>query len=497
MDSTAPDRPSRATPGAGAPARGEARDPLAAGLLGLALLLGLLRFWRLGEWSLWIDEAYTYADAWFGQRGDGVWNPLGYRLVRAAAGLLGGRPDELALRLAPAFAGWLCLPMAWFAFRPVVGSRRAALVALLLAVHPWQLYWSQNARFYTFAQLTSLGGAALALRGALSGGTWRYLFGLAGLAAAGAFHVTAAALAPAFLVAHSVARRGRSADPEAAGGRRLERLGWGLLLVCAAAGAPWWGTALVHHLGQKGTGDLLAGPVHLALTSGYFFHPLVGAAAVLGALFALRSGELGGRLALALVLVTLGGLALISTRMLMTAQYAFALLPWTLLLAVLPLEVLGRCARGRALLLGGGFALAGPLAASSLLYFTTRHGERPRWREAFELVDRRARPDDLVLAMGAPVAEFYLGDETPDPRRPRRVKALADWFPHGPRRWNRHDRRAWIVTRPQWLPSFFGDDHPAIESWLASDCRLVETFPVAMEGKDLEVRVYLFEGAGG
>jgi hypothetical protein len=494
MAASTPDLPSAATGRRGSPAPAGAADAFSTALLAAALLIGLLRFWRLGEWSLWIDEAYTYADAWFGQRGEGVWNPLGYRIIRATAGALAERPDELDLRLGPAIAGWLCIPMAWFTFRPVIGPRRAALVALLLAVHPWHLYWSQNARFYTFAQLTSLGGGGLAVRGILRGRTSLYLVGLLGLAAAGAFHVTAAALAPAFIVAFSLAR-GR--EPGDAPGRRNELAGWGVLLVCVLASAPWWGSALFHHLGQKGTGSLLAGPVHMALTSGYFFTPMVGAGAVLGMIHALRSGDIGGRLAAAVVVVTLLGLTLISTRMLMTAQYAFALLPWALALAVVPMESLGRRIGGRTLVLGAAFLLAGPLLASSLLYFTTRHGERPRWREAFALVDRRAEPGDLVLCMGAPVAEYYLGDEVPDPRRPRRVKALADWFPDGPRRWNRHDRRAWIVTRPQWLPSFFNGDDRAIAAWLESDCHLVESFPVAMEGKDLEVRVYLFEGAGG
>lgn len=496
MSASSEDLPNPATRGPSGPPDQGSRDPVALGILLLALLVGLVRYWNLGEWSLWIDEAYTYADGWYGQRGDGIWNPLGYQIVRFTSDLLGGRPDELALRLAPATAGWLCLPAAWFAFKPIIGSRRAALVALLLAVHPWQMYWSQNARFYTFAQLTSLGGAALALRGIHRGNALGYVAGLAGLAAAGAFHVTAAALAPAFLIAFSLARRGA---PEPYGGpasRRLEWIGWGLLVISAVGSYPWWGTALTHHLTQKGTGNPLSGPIHLALTSGYFFHPLVAAAAVLGALYSLRARDHGGRLAAALVLVAFLVLGGISTRMLMTAQYAFALLPWTLALAVLPLEALGRCARGRALMAGGTFALFGSLAASLLLYFTTRHGERPRWREAFELVDRMAEPEDLILGMGAPVAEFYLGDEELDPRRPVRIKALADWFPDGPRRWNRHDRRAWIVIRPQWLPSFFGSDPRAIEEWLVSDCRLVRTFPVAMEGKDLDVLVYLFEGSG-
>ncbi len=471
--------------------RGAARDRAAWMLLSAALGIGLLRFWRLGEWSLWIDEAYTYADAWFGARGDGVWNPLGYALVRWTAERFGGRPDEFALRFAPAVAGWLCLPAAFCAFRSLVGDRRAALVALLLAVSPWHVYWSQNARFYTFAMLTSLVGSGVALRGLFAGRTPATLLGLAVMAAAAAFHVTAAVLVPAFALALPFAGRlGARPAPEMTRVSRLVLIAMG---VGALAASPWLWTALQQHGEEKGTLDPLRGPAHLLLTSGFFYTPLVGAAAVIGALWAWRTRNLASLFAAGVALIGMGGLLLVSTRMLMTAQYTFCLLPWVLLVAVSPLEALGKCSAGRALFWAGGSALAATLFASTLLYFTTRRGERPRWREAFEFVDAEREPSDLVLSMGAPLAEFYLGATAPDPRRPRDIKALADWFPDGPRRWNRHDRRVWIVTRPQWLPSFRPQDVASIEAWLANDCRLVESYPVLMEGKDLEVRVYLFE----
>ena len=102
-------------------------------ILLLASLVGLVRFWKLGEWSLWIDEAYTFADATFEDRQDQIWNPIGYWLIRWTVGLVGGRADEFSLRLLPAVVGWLCVPLSWWAFRRQVGDRRAALVALLVA----------------------------------------------------------------------------------------------------------------------------------------------------------------------------------------------------------------------------------------------------------------------------------------------------------------------------------------------------------------------------
>ena len=67
--------------------------------LAAALVLGTLRFCRLGDWSLWLDEAYTLADAY---HGSGLSNPLGYWAVRSVVELGGLPASEFDLRLLPA-----------------------------------------------------------------------------------------------------------------------------------------------------------------------------------------------------------------------------------------------------------------------------------------------------------------------------------------------------------------------------------------------------------
>jgi len=475
------------SPGFAAPGR----DRAALGLLLAACVLGLLRFWRLGEWSLWIDEAYTFADGranpWEGQ----VWNPLGYQLILWTVELVGGRADEWSLRLLPALCGWLCIPLAFWAFRGLVGNRRAALVALLLALSAWHVYWSQNARFYTFAMTASLLGSGLVLRGLWSGRATLAVAGALVAAAGTAFHVTAALVLPALGLAPLVLLARRVELP-----RGFKRA-WRALVILGVVGGlvatPWLLTALAKHSADKSTRELLRGPAHLLLTSGYFYTPLVGVAAVVGAVWAWVRRDAAGLFAAAVGVLGLLGTLLISTRVLMTAQYTFCLLPWVLLVAVAPLEALGRCVAGRSLFWAGGAVLAAPALAGTLLYLTSRQGERPRWRDAYGFVDRERRPGDLVLGMGAPIGEFYLGTHDADPRRTRTVSPLGDWFPEGPRRWNRHDRRIWVVTRPQWYASLAAEDRRTLTSWLASDCRLVRSFPVLMDGRDLELRVYLRE----
>jgi mannosyltransferase len=490
MSESTPQTPQNDIPASSTTSRGVGgQDRVAVVLLLLACLLGLLRFWKLGDWSLWIDEAYTFADGssspWEGQ----VWNPLGYQLILWTVDLVGGRADEFSLRLLPAIVGWLCVPLSFWAFRGRIGDRSAALVALLLAVSSWHIYWSQNARFYTFAMAASLLGGGIYLRGMWGGRPLVAMLGILLSVIGAAFHVTAALVVPALCLAPFLPRMRKAAVPP--GFWRA----WRVILIVALLGGllatPWLLGALSKHMEDKLTADALRGPAHLMLTSGYFYTPLLGIAAVIGAFWAWIRRDGPTLLAVAVVLLTLGGTLVISTRVLMTAQYTFCLLPWVFFVAVAPLESLGRCRKGQALFWGGAAVLAAPALAGTLLYLTVRQGERPRWRDAYTWVDSAREDGDLILGMGAPIGEFYLGAHSPDLRRTRTVSPLGDWFPEGPRRWNRHDRRIWVVIRPQWLPSLNPDDRLTLESWLASDCRLVKSFPVLMEGRDLELRVYL------
>ena len=463
-------------------------------VLALALVLALVRFWRLGAWSLWLDEALTWAD-YHHALGGQIANPLGYMAVGGAVELLGGEPTELALRLVPALAGWLCVPLAYWAFRGPAGRERAAVAALLLAVSSWHVFWSQSARFYTLAQGAALVGAGVWARGILAGGVWRALAGLAVVGAAASFHPTSAFLLPALLLAPFAPRlAGRPL------GRASERAAARLLLAGAVVGlaaSPWAWRWLQHHAEQKP----LAEPAHLALTAGYWFTPLLLAAALLGVLRVRpRRGEppasseeatrdafalVAGAVALVAFCCALG----VSLVAQMTAQYVFVLLPWVALCAA-TLVAGERAGVRRAPAFALVALLALPALADTALLLTRRHGGRARWREAYEYVAERRRPGDLVLGHGSKLGEFYLGQGATDLRKPVRVSPLEHWFPHAPRHWNRHERTVWVVYRPQWLLDLRPEDRVVVERWLREECRLVERFPVEAEGRELDLEVY-------
>ncbi|RPI87630.1 MAG: phospholipid carrier-dependent glycosyltransferase, partial [Chloroflexi bacterium] len=116
--------------------------------LALVLLLGAaIRFYNLGEWSFWYDEIFTLRDI-EGLKPPALLLERPSLLLSAISVSLFG-VSEWSARFVPALIGVLSIPTLYFLVRTLFNPTIAILSVLLLAVSPWHLYWSQNARFYT------------------------------------------------------------------------------------------------------------------------------------------------------------------------------------------------------------------------------------------------------------------------------------------------------------------------------------------------------------
>lgn len=458
-------------------------------LLAAAMVLGLVRFLGLGEFGLWFDEVLTWGDA---RSGTAPRNAAGYAVVGWVVDALGGEPTEAALRLGPAVAGWLAIPLTALAFAPLAGPRRAAAAALVVALSPWQLQWSQTARFYTFCEVATLLGAALIVRGALAGSLARFAAGIVVGLASALFHahgvvVTGAVAACAMPMARA----------------NLSPRAWRTLLAVAGVGAVaaalFAGPMLRDYMAVKSVADPVSGAAHFARSTAWFVTPTVAAACIAAMVLGLERGGRGRALWCVVGVAVVGGVALTALGALVTttAQYAFSLFPWIALLAVWPVgdgtdEGAPRGPRFAAAWL---LVVALPLVAGQALYFTAEHGQRPRWREASEFVDARRAPNDVVAALPAAVVEFYLsGRQDGNARRHDLVVDIDRYrtsvaIEELPRR----SRTVWYVIRRDYLERFDARDRAAIERFLAERCRRVQTFPVQATGRDLTIDVWRFD----
>jgi hypothetical protein len=482
-------------PAEGCSASASERDRLASVLLALGLIVGLVRFFRLGQWSLWFDEAITWTDAHHSLEGAEITNPLGYRAIAAVVRMLGGVPDEFSLRFLPALLGWCVVPATWWAFRPWAGPRRAAAAALLVAASSWHVYWSQNARFYTMAQLVVLVGGGVFLRGLWNGRAWLAAIGIAIAGFGAVLHPSAGLILPALVLAPWLMAVVRTRLPTSA---RKPLLAVCLLLVAALlVRIDWvvttWET-YQRQKGQAGQGD----PAHFVLTSGFYITPLWLTAATIGAVCALRRRDPFHVFVTCVVALVLAAGLVASVKARMSAQYVFVVLPWVAVLACAPLELAcdagasgEPAARSSAWFAGGLLVLVLPALTSTALYFTVRKGERPQWREAYEFVWNQREPDDLILGMEASVGELYLAPRRTELRNPVHVTWLDRWRARLPEIWAQHARRTWYILNPEQLLDWETRDADDLRAFLREQCRLVKCFPLYVESRDLSVWIYI------
>ncbi len=126
--------------------------------LGLTLLAAVLRFWNLGGPSLWFDEALNVQDA--GHPFSAIHRvvlaspPLFHYVIRGFL-LVFGR-DDFWLRVPSALFGTLTIPLAYLLFRRWFGAPAALWTALLWALSPFHIVYSQELRMYSLVALEAL-----------------------------------------------------------------------------------------------------------------------------------------------------------------------------------------------------------------------------------------------------------------------------------------------------------------------------------------------------
>jgi mannosyltransferase len=133
-------------------------------LLGaITLLAAVLRFYKLGEWSFWIDEIYTLDRAQAHYSSPELilknipptryWIPISTILTAQIFNLIG--ISEWSARLVSSLIGIFTIPILYIPIKKISGHPTALIAMLLLAISPWHIFWSQNARFYTALMLFS------------------------------------------------------------------------------------------------------------------------------------------------------------------------------------------------------------------------------------------------------------------------------------------------------------------------------------------------------
>jgi hypothetical protein len=380
----------RVEPGAES-ARGS--DARAAVLLALVamLLAACVRYSDLGDYSLWIDEAFSISDATSRLDVEGepeVGNPIAHYVVRWGIEIFGR--DEWGARFLPCAIGVLSVGALGYWLARRVGLFAALCGSALLAISPWHHFLSQSVRYYTLNLLVCL-LAGIAFEAWLR--TRRVapaLLSLAMIAIGSQVHASslifvaglAAAFALRLLLASDTALRRSWRSPLLwVGALALLVIGW-----IGYHDAAW-------HLEQKGR---FSTPVYLGNLA-FYGGPVLWVAITCATWRALRTRDPFALFLVGAALGTLIGGGALSLLVTVNHQYVVSALPFLVAaVAWLCSETWKAGARGAAFAL---FALpAAEGLAMQALYRGSFGGFRAEWRAAAALLLDELEPGDMVAS---------------------------------------------------------------------------------------------------
>lgn len=435
-------------------------------------LAAALRFYRLGQWSFWIDEVITVRQAEPLTALDVVRESAFRALIGSALDLFG--TSEWSARLIPALVGVITVPVLYAVTRRLYGSEVALLATLMLAVSPWHIYWSQNARFYTIVLLlytTALFAFYIGLEENQPG----YLAVGGALLFLGArerdFVMFLMPVLAAYFGGIMILRFERPSGFTLRNVLLVSLLGIGVALLIA--------NPYVRDPGQWTETFELINTNPLWIFAGVIFYvgvPTTVLAAFGGAYLISDKGRAALLLGLSAIipLVGVGALSLVQYA---ANRYMFVTLPSYLVLAAVAIwELIRRSDRVGRLMAAGVLALVvlGSLS-EDVLYFRYQNGNRDDARGALQVVRSRMDPGDWVIASAANVARYYLG-------APVTSMEAVD-----PEQLDGSDRAIWFVEDMN-----AADRFPEVHQWMSRNARLVANLDVHVRARNFVMRVHYY-----
>lgn len=474
-------------------------------LLYAAVLVGaFLRLYRLGYQSIWGDESLTVQVYSAGRNFHELWShiwarafhpPLYFVLVHYWY-LLG--KSEFMLRFPSALFGIAAIPVVYLIARRLFGSRVGVISAFVVALSPFHIWYSQEARMYTLQVLLASASILFFVR------AWDARFGR-DIAAYGV--TTALGLFTQISSGLLLASQGLLVLGASTRNWRKSAVWLGVQAVVLLAFMPW----ALHflsarkHLGSEGSIGFQreTSPLHLAyalytLNVGYSLGPSVsalhylsprtalghhlpvialtalvfGLLAVLGLVRAYRMNRFGFWVLITGLVVPVGlvGAASMVPGLPLNPRYVtVAVIPYWIILA-LGVELIARIRAGW-LVPAGAVALIGVALFNH--YYLPAYSKQDM-RSATAVVNRLARPGDVVVISsieeGGPFIYYFDRQGIPYvgyPPTPGLINQRR--LPSDMRKILNHHKRVWLVLGRTWssdpqglLPRAFGSRYDLI-----------------------------------
>ena len=443
-------------------------------LAAITLLAAFLRFYKLGEWSFWYDEIFTLRDVARIFELSATNQQFSRWLIYGVLNLLG--TTEFNARLVPALIGIFSIPILYFPTRKIFTVPTALLFAVFLAISPWHLYWSQNARFYTPLLLFYTIGLFLVYFAIEEDRPWYLVFSLLFFGLAVMERVFAVMLVPV-VAGYLIGLKFLPFDKPP--GLRARNI-----LILAVP------TLLIGFLGSyrfienpekwfEGFGWINNNPFWIL--SGITFYigiPFICIGLMTAVYFLLNKDRSVLLLTMAAIFPAL--LIVVLSLIQYTAnRYIFvSLTPW-LILSALGVWELFKQVEGRAWIIVSGvllILLMFPMG-ENVLYYQYQNGNRDDWKGAFELVNELKVPGDMVVVTEQRMGDYYLEDDVSYNYSYLDYDKLPD-----------SNQRYWFV-----VDNNLGEKKPEILEWVKENSELIANNDVVVRARKFKMRVYLYD----
>jgi mannosyltransferase len=439
----------------------------------IVLIAAVLRFYKLGEWSFWGDEMFTV-----GGREDGfnytfLRQSISLELIQVTVALWGA--NEWNARLVPALIGIISLPVLYFPIKKIFNPTVSLVALLLLALSPWHLYWSQNARFYVALLLFYTLALLVFYLGLEQDRPLYFLVSLLLLGLAVKERLIALFFVPVILSYLGLLYILPFEKPAGLRWRNLALFfGPPSLILALFFTGPY-----LLNLGAWFTGFGYANNNPLWLLAGIVYYmglPLT-CAGILGAIYLLFQKSRAGLLLSLGAVIPIIILMAISSFHYTANRYVFiCLTSWVILAAVAAVELLRQAqATGKILAFGILIIIILEPLSANILYYRYQNGNRDNWKEALEWVKERKQEGDLVVTINPELTNYYLEDKSVHFQE--FDLATVD----------ETKRRVWFVE-----DMIAQEAYPQLHIWLEQNAQPVANFDVHVQARNFRMRVYFY-----
>lgn len=447
----------------------------------------MLRFYKLGDWSYWVDELYSLESS-LNPYSENMSRPF-WLITRVGLDIFG--INAFALRLFPAVFGLLAIPLLYYPFKSIFNKRVAMLAIAFLAVSPWHIYLSQLARWYTLLLLVST-CSLISFYFFIERNSIPWLIASFLLFVFAFFlHLTAGFVVMIGLTYLFVLSRIPQLQPKDFSQKKVNLFFIAAVIVALAFIPEFLGFVNQWQEIKQQMGYWGSTPIDFSLKVLYHLTPGIAVVAFAGLLLIFNKRNRKGVFLLIyclLPLLALNVAAFFETNV--SAKYVFFTLPGLLIAASYVCNSIIEQLKNNRILIGLVIFAATilPSLQTDFIYFTSDHGNRNRLKEAVRFIKDRSQVNDQILLLyifeNPKEAKFYFNT----------IARLADFqirneqviVPSKPEEIDSNNR-IWVVTIAESIPS----DATGLFKWVTDHSSLVAEFEANRGPEDNTVRVYL------